>query len=115
MAASDFGGFFVTGSLHFRTLPQSRADGPSRPIEQERLMNAYKTTAIAMLFAIIASTAFAQGMAAPKDTMAAPKTDGMTAPKDSMAMSKPTHHKPMKHDSMKHDSMKSDSMAAPTH
>ena len=78
-------------------------------------MNAYKTTAIAMLFAIIASTAFAQGMAAPKDTMAAPKTDGMTAPKDSMAMSKPTHHKPMKHDSMKHDSMKSDSMAAPTH
>jgi pentapeptide MXKDX repeat protein len=77
-------------------------------------MNIYKTAAAALIFS--ATTAFAQGMAAPKDTMAAPKTDGMTAPKDSMAMSKPmTHHKPMKHDSMKHDSMKSDSMAAPTH
>ena len=77
-------------------------------------MNIYKTAAAALIFS--ASAAFAQGMAAPKDTMAAPKTDGMTAPKDSMAMSKPmTHHKPMKHDSMKHDSMKSDSMAAPAH
>jgi pentapeptide MXKDX repeat protein len=77
-------------------------------------MNICKTAAAALVFS--ATAAFAQGMAAPKDTMAAPKTDGMTAPKDSMAMSKPmTHHKPMKHDSMKHDSMKADSMAAPAH
>ena len=78
-------------------------------------MNIYKTAAAALIFS--ATAAFAQGMAAPKDTMAAPaKTDGMAAPKDSMAMGKPmTHHKPMKHDSMKHDSMKSDTMAAPGH
>jgi pentapeptide MXKDX repeat protein len=81
-------------------------------------MNIYKTAAAALIFS--ATAAFAQGMAAPKDTMAAPaKTDGMTAPKDSMAMGKPMahtkKHDSMKHDSMKHDSMKSDTMAAPAH
>jgi len=55
-------------------------------------MNAYKTAALKAALAVmftagLAGAAAAQGMAAPKDSMAGPSatSSGMAAPKDSMA------------------------------
>jgi hypothetical protein len=77
-------------------------------------MNVYKTVALAAML-VIATTggAFAQGMAAPKDGMAAPAKPAMMAPaKDGMAMNKPMAKKKtaMKAGAMKGDAMKGDVM-----
>jgi pentapeptide MXKDX repeat protein len=86
--------------------------------KQERIMIGYKTMALAVILTTgIAGTAYAQGMAAPKDTMSAPAGSSMAAPSGSMAMTKPMAHKKkaMKPDAMKSNAMKPDSMAAPGH
>ncbi len=68
-------------------------------------MNKFLTVAC---FVVLASPAFAQGMAAPA------ANDGMAGPthmaNDTMKMD---HKKPMKKPAMKHDAMGSSGMAAP--
>jgi hypothetical protein len=61
-------------------------------------------------FVVLASPAFAQGMAAPaaNDGMAGPSH--MAAANDTMKMD---HKKPMKKPAMKHDAMGASGMAAP--
>jgi pentapeptide MXKDX repeat protein len=81
-------------------------------------MNKFLTVAC---FVVLASPAFAQGMAAPaptKDGMAGPMANGAMATNDTMKMD---HKKAMKKPAMKHDAMgagmaaPSSSMSGPNH
>jgi hypothetical protein len=90
----------------------------ARLTQQEISMNAYKTAALKAALAVmftagLAGAAAAQGMAAPKDSMAGPSatSSGMAAPKDSMAMGKPmAKKKTAKKGAMASDAMKGGAM-----